>query len=1213
MKERFSTEKGSATESQTWNPTIPCHTLVTKTMTVPSVQFEFDTPLFGRELQLSALVDGIQQQQKITLIGQSEFGTSRLVAEALQQHFQANSASHSIVCVNANSELELYSDLFEIAQRHQLRERYFRKPVDLLMGVRRWLRLQNAIVIVDHCRELNAVRQLLNGIHSARILITNTESSTPIIALSDSSIIQEAIIDVGPLDQDDALSWLHHRLKNDQCVTLSLLEKLAESANGSATVLNLFSRLVSTLNPNATNELIQKFIEHHRPEMGAVQIACDKLAQQFGENRVSTALLSLVSGENANDLDDEMVSQFSRIGLLDTDPLSQTASIPDSLRDAVRNCVQSSRLQASISSKPTSKTSLSYRTERAFQQMKENTITKQVQEEIRAVNTQLMNIGALKTAVKLLRRFVKCLTNSGSATHRELAEINLLIADCYVRCEQYSNARKQLGIANRYCDEEMDLRARIGLDLAELDLNDVQIRSAARRLVIVAGLHAQLKYHGSSRERARRLFLRGACCLATQETDDAVRVLRRAVAVQSTVYQAHEADPIRSRNLLARAYFAQNNLEEAEKLLTRSYAARSANGSVLNAELITTMNYLGDVCLRLGKTNEAVSYYEKCLKAREELLDENHHLTGETANQLAIVKSSIGDFEAADVLFRQALMIMTDRFGSKHPNVAKVNNDLAESLFTQGKHDQARRILEKTLRIQQAALRPNAPSLIRTRSNLAAIQVAIGRYHEAELLYRSDLSAKREDDKTHPLNLATTLNNLAEVIRSQGRFDESRELFFEALDLREQHLSDDHPMLAQSLSNLGNVHLLKCDTRRAEPLFQRALQIRNTSLAANHPHVVTTLVCLSQIRVLEGKNSDARDLLERALEMSEQSQGTKHPVYASILTRLGRVYLAMESIARAELSHLKAKAILDQEVTPNHRFVGEALLGLGELRQSEERFEEAFPLLEQAFEVLERTDPGLRIEKGQLLFLLGRNHKQRGERDLATQRFEDALAVWKPLLGTRHRSVAECESELGQHYSTVGRHAEALSLLEPLRDESCPHEWSVEERVAMASAYADASAGLGDFDLAESLLNEQLSMIETLEKSEPLKLAVLSNLAGVKYLQGEMQAAQPIIGTCIELSEQLNGSDHPTTAKHRENLAGMYFSTGRVEEAKILINSVLDTFRSHYGDDHEKVRTAMENYAHLLRSSKHESEAEQWEDQLQGLDDRGSHVLDDLF
>ena len=60
-----------------------------------------------------------------------------------------------------------------------------------------------------------------------------------------------------------------------------------------------------------------------------------------------------------------------------------------------------------------------------------------------------------------------------------------------------------------------------------------------------------------------------------------------------------------------------------------------------------------------------------------------------------------------------------------------------------------------------------------------------------------------------------------------------------------------------------------------------------------------------------------------------------------------------------------------QSVGSNHRFYGELLHVLGELRQNEGRLNEAFPMLERALAIHRETTQGIRFDLAHVLFLIG--------------------------------------------------------------------------------------------------------------------------------------------------------------------------------------------------------------------------------------------------
>ncbi len=80
--------------------------------------------------------------------------------------------------------------------------------------------------------------------------------------------------------------------------------------------------------------------------------------------------------------------------------------------------------------------------------------------------------------------------------------------------------------------------------------------------------------------------------------------------------------------------------------------------------------------------------------------------------------------------------------------------------------------------------------------------------------------------------------------------------------------------------------------------------------------------------------------------------------------------------------------------------------------------------------------------------------------------------------------------------------------------------------------------------------------------------------------------------SCLNITEERFGSDHPDTATSLNNLAGLYESMGRYTEAEPLYARSLDISEKQLGPDHPSTATSLNNLALLYRSMGRYTEAE---------------------
>ena len=101
--------------------------------------------------------------------------------------------------------------------------------------------------------------------------------------------------------------------------------------------------------------------------------------------------------------------------------------------------------------------------------------------------------------------------------------------------------------------------------------------------------------------------------------------------------------------------------------------------------------------------------------------------------------------------------------------------------------------------------------------------------------------------------------------------------------------------------------------------------------------------------------------------------------------------------------------------------------------------------------------------------------------------------------------------------------------------------------------------GQGRFPEARETAAELLERLEKTRGANDLDVAAnLNNVASLTYVEGDLNAAEPLYQRALEIYEALLGSHHPNVASVLYNLAGLYVQQGRYDRAEALYERALD-------------------------------------------------------
>ncbi|MEH2181105.1 tetratricopeptide repeat protein [Nostoc sp.] len=346
----------------------------------------------------------------------------------------------------------------------------------------------------------------------------------------------------------------------------------------------------------------------------------------------------------------------------------------------------------------------------------------------------------------------------------------------------------------------------------------------------------------------------------------------------------------------------------------------------------TSLNNLAELYRSQGRYSEAEPLYQHALALRRQLLGEEHPNVATSLNDLTLLYNSQGRYSEAEPLCIEALALRRKLLGEEHTDVAASLNNLALLYNSQGRYSEAEHLYIQALALSRKLLGEEHPDVAICLNSLAALYYSQGRYGEAEHLYIQALALRRKLlGEEHP-SVATILNNLAELYRSQGRYSEAEPLYIQALALKRKLLGEEHPSVATSLNNLAVLYRSQGRYSEAEPLYIQALALWRKLLGEEHPDVAASLNNLAYLYDSQGRYGEAEPLYIQALTLRRQLLGEKHPLFALSLNNLAKLYYLQELYVEAEPLYLQALEIFEQQLGVNHPWTVKCGENLADLR-----------------------------------------------------------------------------------------------------------------------------------------------------------------------------------------------------------------------------------------------------------------------------------------
>jgi eukaryotic-like serine/threonine-protein kinase len=341
-------------------------------------------------------------------------------------------------------------------------------------------------------------------------------------------------------------------------------------------------------------------------------------------------------------------------------------------------------------------------------------------------------------------------------------------------------------------------------------------------------------------------------------------------------------------------------------------------------------------------------------------------------------------------------------------------------------------------------------------------------------------------------------------------------------------------------------------------------------------------------------NPTVRDLLDAGATRVQKELATEPEVLAEMLTAIGRVYLRLNIIDRAQPLLEQALALARSSKGPEHPRQAQTLNDLGVLLRENGKPAESVVMLEEAL-ARRRTLLGPKHKDiAVTLSELGRSFESQGQDEKAEALARDALAMRRELLGEEHRETATSMGDLGLMLWQRGDYAGAEPLLrqslEISRRALGEHHLNVSTAMSNLALVVGAR---GDHKAAEALFRQAIDVRrKALGPTHPGLAVPLNNLAFALREQGKYDEAARSLEEAIGLAIAAQGDQSRPVAHYRANLARVYIAKGDAATAEPLLRQSLAVRLHEFRENDWKVGVTKSLLGSALTSLKHYDEAE---------------------
>lgn len=433
---------------------------------------------------------------------------------------------------------------------------------------------------------------------------------------------------------------------------------------------------------------------------------------------------------------------------------------------------------------------------------------------------------------------------------------------------------------------------------------------------------------------------------ATEAEQVALQEAETALQVSDFLVELFEvSDPSEARG---------NSITAREVLDRGADRIRSELGAQPDIQT-TLMLTISEVYQSLGLLAEAEALITSAIDIRRREGDELQ--VAEALNQLSGVLILRGDFDGAELAAREAFDIREAAHGERHADVGHTLGNLATIDYYQAEYDQALAGFQQSFTILEQTLGANDPATINMLSNVSSAQWRVGNLTESERLQRMALERLRAiEGDDHP-QVAILMNNLAITLAELGRPGDAEPYYLESLAIQKRLLGE-HPDVANSMNNIGMYYMRGGQLDKALPMMEGALAMWSDTLGPSNQKTFIAHNNLGQLLIEMEDFEAAERHITIALDGRTQTFGVQHESVAMSTMFLCDVYNLTGRYGDCHATIPGAIAILEDTLPPGHRRTAAARLRLAMSMGGLDRFEDAEPIMLDAYAVFERTIPG---------------------------------------------------------------------------------------------------------------------------------------------------------------------------------------------------------------------------------------------------------------
>ncbi|WP_165072963.1 serine/threonine-protein kinase [Paludisphaera rhizosphaerae] len=334
--------------------------------------------------------------------------------------------------------------------------------------------------------------------------------------------------------------------------------------------------------------------------------------------------------------------------------------------------------------------------------------------------------------------------------------------------------------------------------------------------------------------------------------------------------------------------------------------------------------------------------------------------------------------------------------------------------------------------------------------------------------------------------------------------------------------------------------------------------------------------------------------MKAAIDARRRTLGDDHPETLEAMVELGRILTSQDKYDESSRLLKQAMDTGRKVLGDDHRTTLSATHGMGVVLSKQGRWDEAASLLSEAYERRLRLFGEDDRDTLTAIASMGDILKAQSKLNESLPYLRRAVDGRRKVLGPDADATLNSLNNLGTLYVDLKRHAEAVACFREVCDKRRVLLGAVHPRTMNALRnLAGALSREGNDAEAESLMREALADDRRILGDDHLSTLVsLNNLGAFLLEKNRPDDAEPFCRESLEKNRRILGPNHPRTLVATNVMGYVYSRKKRPADAEPLLREAIEISRRINGENHQDTLVFIQNLGTSIMDQKKPAEAE---------------------